>query len=127
MPSEGRHLRDGGFSPSSSKFRRPRGSARFPSGFWEENFCPAKITAAKKPPNRGGGRGESRRREGPTVGGAGTRPHDNAITKPMSSALLNRMFHVELRVDSRLWLEWAAAHGIHPWVYDYICARPDQL
>ena len=45
----------------------------------------------------------------------------------MSSALLNRMFHVELRVDSRLWLEWAAAHGIHPWVYDYICARPDQL
>ena len=45
----------------------------------------------------------------------------------MSSALLNRMFHVELRADSRIWLEWAAGHGIHPYVYDYICFRPDQL
>ena len=47
MPSEGRHLRDGGFSPSSSKFRRPRGSARFPSGFRQKisvrrNFLPEK-------------------------------------------------------------------------------------
>ena len=71
--------------------------------------------------------GEYRLPEGSIVVGAGNRAQDNAITKPMSSALLNRMFHVELRADSRLWLEWAAAHGIHPWVYDYICARPDQL
>ena len=71
--------------------------------------------------------GECRLPEGSIVVGAGNRSQDNAITKPMSSALLNRMFHVELRADSRLWLEWAAAHGIHPWVYDYICARPDQL
>ena len=71
--------------------------------------------------------GEYRLPEGSIVVGAGNRSQDNAITKPMSSALLNRMFHVELRADSRLWLEWAAAHGIHPWVYDYICARPDQL
>ena len=47
MPSEGRHLRDGGFSPSSSKFRRPRGSARFPFGFRQKisvrrNFLPEK-------------------------------------------------------------------------------------
>lgn len=34
---------------------------------------------------------------------------------------------VELRADSRIWLEWAAGHGIHPYVYDYICFRPDQL
>lgn len=33
----------------------------------------------------------------------------------------------EVRADARLWLEWAAGHGIHPWVYDYIRARPDQL
>lgn len=59
--------------------------------------------------------------------GAGNRAQDNAITRPMSSALLNRMFHVELRADSRIWLEWAAGHGIHPYVYDYICFRPDQL
>ena len=36
-------------------------------------------------------------------------------------------FIVELRADSRIWLEWAAGHGIHPYVYDYICFRPDQL
>ena len=71
--------------------------------------------------------GEYRLPEGSIVVGAGNRAQDNAITKPMSYALLNRMFHVELRADSRLWLEWAAGHGIHPWVYDYICTRPDQL
>lgn len=71
--------------------------------------------------------GEYHLPEGSVVVGAGNRSQDNAITRPMSSALLNRMFHVELRADSRIWLEWAAAHGIHPYVYDYICARPDQL
>ena len=65
--------------------------------------------------------------EGSVVIGAGNRSQDNAITRPLSSALLNRMFHVELTADSRVWLEWAAGHGIHPYVYDYICTRPDQL
>ena len=71
--------------------------------------------------------GEYHLPEGSIVVGAGNRAQDNAITRPMSSALLNRMFHVELRADARLWLEWAAQNGIHPWIYDYICARPDQL
>lgn len=64
---------------------------------------------------------------GTIVIGAGNRAQDNAITRPMSSALLNRMFHVELMADSRIWLEWAARNNIHPYVYDYICSRPDQL
>ncbi len=71
--------------------------------------------------------GEYQLPEGSIVIGAGNRAQDSAITRPMSSALVNRMFHVELRADHRLWLEWAAGSGIHPWVYDYICARPDQL
>ena len=71
--------------------------------------------------------GEYHLPEGSIVVGAGNRSQDNAITRPMSSALLNRMFHVELRADSRIWLEWAAEHGIHPYVYDYICSRPDHL
>ena len=45
----------------------------------------------------------------------------------MSSALVNRMFHVELAANSRVWLEWAAQNGIHRFVYDYICSRPDHL
>jgi len=71
--------------------------------------------------------GEYRLPKGSIVIGAGNRAHDNAITRPMSSALLNRMFHVELRADSRIWLDWAAQHGIHRYVYEYICTRPDQL
>ena len=65
--------------------------------------------------------------EGSIVIGAGNRAQDNAITRPMSSALVNRMFHVELTASPRLWLEWAAQNGIHPYVYDYITSRPDHL
>src|SRR5699024_9815451 len=71
--------------------------------------------------------GEYHLPDGSIVIGAGNRSQDNAITRPMSSALLNRMFHVELRADARLWLEWAAQNGIHLWIYDYICTRPDRL
>lgn len=71
--------------------------------------------------------GEYRLPEGSIVVGAGNRAQDNAITRPMSSALVNRMFHVELAASTRVWLDWAAEHGIHRYVYDYICTRPDQL
>ena len=71
--------------------------------------------------------GEYHLPEGSIVLGAGNRAQDNAITRPMSSALINRMFHVELTASPRLWLEWAAQHGIHPYVYDYISSRPDHL
>lgn len=71
--------------------------------------------------------GEYHLPEGSIVIGAGNRAQDNAITRPMSSALLNRMFHVEMTASSRVWLEWAAQSGIHRYVYDYICSRPDHL
>ena len=71
--------------------------------------------------------GEYKLPEGSIVIGAGNRAQDNAITRPISSALLNRMFHVELSVSSRIWLEWAVNNDIHQYVYDYICMRPDQL
>lgn len=71
--------------------------------------------------------GEYHLPKGSIVIGAGNRAQDNAITRSLSSALVNRMFHVELRADTRIWLEWAAENGIHPYVYDYICNRPDQL
>lgn len=71
--------------------------------------------------------GEYRLPDGSIVVGAGNRAQDNAITRPMSSALVNRMFHVELTASPRLWLEWAAQNGIHPYVYDYISSRPDHL
>lgn len=65
--------------------------------------------------------------EGTIVIGAGNRAQDNAIVKPMSSALINRMVHVQLRASHKDWLEWAYAHEIHPYVIEYIQMRPDHL
>jgi hypothetical protein len=65
--------------------------------------------------------------EGSIIIGAGNRAQDNAIVKPMSSALVNRMFHVELIASHRDWLEWAGQNGIHPHIIEYIGLRPDHL
>lgn len=65
--------------------------------------------------------------EGSIVIGAGNRSQDSAIVKPMSSALINRMVHIQLKVSSRDWLEWANANSIHPLVIEYIQMRPDHL
>jgi hypothetical protein len=71
--------------------------------------------------------GEYQLPAGSIVIGAGNRTQDNAIVRPMSSALLNRMVHVHLRVSHREWLAWAATAGLHPLVLEYIQARPDHL
>jgi len=65
--------------------------------------------------------------EGSIIIGAGNRAQDNAIVKPMSSALINRMFHVELIASSRDWLDWAGENGIHRYILEYIGLRPDHL
>jgi hypothetical protein len=64
---------------------------------------------------------------GSIVIGAGNRAQDSAIVKPMSSALLNRMVHVHLRVSFHEWMEWAEANEIHPLVLDYVRLRSDHL
>ncbi|MFE9662409.1 AAA family ATPase [Streptomyces sp. NPDC005955] len=65
--------------------------------------------------------------EGSIVIGAGNRATDNALARPMASALLNRLTHVHLRASATDWLAWAAAHGIHSWVLDHLTDRPDHL
>ena len=64
---------------------------------------------------------------GSIVNGAGNRAQDSAIVKTMSSALVNRMFHVQMKADSYQWLTWAYENNIHPWITDYITQRPDHL
>ena len=71
--------------------------------------------------------GEYHLPEGSIVVGAGNRAQDGAIVKTMSSALINRMFHVQMKVDPRHWIKWAQANELHPWVVDYIIQRPDHL
>ncbi|MGW1148653.1 MoxR family ATPase, partial [Streptomyces sp. NPDC002454] len=65
--------------------------------------------------------------EGSLVIGAGNRATDNALARPMASALLNRLTHVHLRASATDWLTWAAGHDIHPWVLDHLTDRPDHL
>lgn len=71
--------------------------------------------------------GEYHLPEGSIVVGAGNRAQDSAIVKTMSSALINRMFHVQLKADAGQWIKWAKSAGLHPWVIDYIIQRPDDL
>lgn len=71
--------------------------------------------------------GEYHLPKGSIVIGAGNRAKDAAIVKPLSSALINRLVHVQLRASTSDWLLWAAEHNIHPWVLDYIRLRPDHL
>lgn len=71
--------------------------------------------------------GEYHLPKGSIVIGAGNRVQDSAIVKPMSSALVNRMVHVQLKVSHRDWLSWANQERFHSWVIDYIQMRPDHL
>jgi MoxR-like ATPase len=64
---------------------------------------------------------------GSIVIGAGNRTTDNALAKPMASALINRLLHVHLRASAVDWLAWAGSAGIHAWVLDYLTQRPDHL
>ena len=65
--------------------------------------------------------------EGSVVIGAGNRMQDSAIVKMMSSALINRMFHVQLKPDTQQWLSWAYMNDIHPLVTGYLTQRPGHL
>ena len=71
--------------------------------------------------------GEYELPHGSVVIGAGNRATDNALARPMASALLNRLVHVHLRASATDWIGWAGRAGIHPWVLDYLTNRPDHL
>ena len=71
--------------------------------------------------------GEYHLPEGSIVIGAGNRAQDSAIVRTMSSALINRMVHVHLRVSVADWLQWAREAGIHPFVLEYVELRSDHL
>jgi hypothetical protein len=65
--------------------------------------------------------------KGSIVIGAGNRAADSALVKQLPSALVNRMIHVHLKVNHKLWLDWAVANEVHPWIIEYIQQRPGSL
>lgn len=71
--------------------------------------------------------GEYHLPEGSIIVGAGNRLADSSLVKQMPAALINRMIHVHLKVDHRIWLDWAKQESLHPHVLEYIQSRPKHL
>jgi hypothetical protein len=64
---------------------------------------------------------------GTWVVAAGNRLQDRALVRAMSSALVNRVTILHLRVDTDEWLTWAARHGIRGEIRSFIASMPDAL
>lgn len=58
---------------------------------------------------------------------AGNRIEDQAVSRPMSSALANRFLHVELEADIEAWCRYGLAKGLHPDVIAFLRFKPDYL
>lgn len=58
---------------------------------------------------------------------AGNRSCDRAVSTTMSSALANRMMHLEIEADAQDWITWAVMHGVHPAVVGFIQFKPQLL
>ena len=64
---------------------------------------------------------------GTWVVAAGNRLQDRALVRAMSSALVNRVTILHLRVDTDEWLAWAARHGVRSEITSFIASMPDAL
>src|SRR5262245_2911946 len=64
---------------------------------------------------------------GTWVVAAGNRLQDRALVRAMSSALVNRVTILHLRVDVGEWLDWAEQHAVRPEVRGFISYMPDAL
>jgi len=71
--------------------------------------------------------GEHALPQGTWVVAAGNRMQDRALVRAMSSALVNRVTILHLRVDAGEWLAWAAKNSIREDVRAFISYMPDAL
>jgi hypothetical protein len=58
---------------------------------------------------------------------AGNRMQDRALVRALSSALVNRVSILNIRVDVQEWLDWAVANGVRADVLTFISYVPDAL
>lgn len=71
--------------------------------------------------------GEHNLPKGSWVVAAGNRAEDRALVRTISSALLNRVIVLHVRVDVPEWLTWAEQHDIDPATRSFIREQPDAL
>lgn len=65
--------------------------------------------------------------EGTWVVAAGNRMEDRALVRAMSSALVNRVCLLNVRVDNKEWLTWGRENGVRPEVLSFILYMPEAL
>ncbi|KRE17122.1 ATP-binding protein [Bosea sp. Root483D1] len=71
--------------------------------------------------------GEHALPKGTWVVAAGNRLQDRALVRAMSSALVNRVTILQLRVDTGDWLAWAQRAGVRAEIRSFIATIPDAL
>jgi hypothetical protein len=71
--------------------------------------------------------GENPLPPGTWVVAAGNRVEDRAMVRALSSALVNRVFILNVRVDVKEWLVWAKANGVSSEILSFITFLPDAL
>jgi MoxR-like ATPase len=65
--------------------------------------------------------------EGTWVVAAGNRAEDRALVRTISSALVNRVLILNIRIDVGEWLDWAKQNGLREDVIDFIERNPETL
>jgi hypothetical protein len=71
--------------------------------------------------------GEHKLPAGTWVVAAGNRAEDRALVRSLSSALVNRVLILQVRVDVPEWLQWAAANRVRPEILAFINFLPESL
>jgi hypothetical protein len=71
--------------------------------------------------------GEHRLPAGTWVVAAGNRVEDRALVRSLSSALVNRVILLHVRVDVKEWLQWAKSHAIRSEILAFILFMPEAL
>ena len=64
---------------------------------------------------------------GTWVVAAGNRVQDRALVRALSSALINRVSILNIRVDVQEWIDWATSNGVRADVINFISYMPDAL
>jgi hypothetical protein len=71
--------------------------------------------------------GEHELPRGTWVVAAGNRVQDRALVRSLSSALINRVGILNIRVDTQEWLDWGTANGVRADILSFISYLPDAL
>jgi MoxR-like ATPase len=71
--------------------------------------------------------GEHELPRGTWVVAAGNRVEDRALVRALSSALVNRVVILQVRVDVNEWLIWAKTHGVRSEIRSFITFMPETL